>query len=70
MSVARDVHGFVTIANAVQLFDKVTVLYEGRQIYFGLANDARSYFELLGFECPSSQTTVRMGCLCMLITIY
>jgi ATP-binding cassette subfamily G (WHITE) protein 2 (PDR) len=35
----------------------VTVLYEGRQIYFGPSNQARGYFERLGFECPASQTT-------------
>jgi ATP-binding cassette subfamily G (WHITE) protein 2 (PDR) len=35
----------------------VTVLYEGRQIFFGRTCDARSYFERLGFECPASQTT-------------
>lgn len=39
------------------MFDKVTVLYEGRQIYFGPTNKARQYFEQLGFECPASQTT-------------
>jgi ATP-binding cassette subfamily G (WHITE) protein 2 (PDR) len=33
------------------------VLYEGRQIYFGLASEAKAYFEKLGFECPKSQTT-------------
>jgi ATP-binding cassette subfamily G (WHITE) protein 2 (PDR) len=33
------------------------VLYEGRQIFFGPACNARSYFERLGFECPASQTT-------------
>jgi ATP-binding cassette subfamily G (WHITE) protein 2 (PDR) len=32
-------------------------LYEGRQIYFGLASEARAYFERLGFICPESQTT-------------
>ena len=37
--------------------DKVTVLYEGQQIFFGPAETARSYFERLGFECPASQTT-------------
>ncbi|RAQ99645.1 opaque-specific abc transporter cdr3 [Stemphylium lycopersici] len=42
---------------AYEVFDKVTVLYEGRQIYFGPANEARAYFERLGFECPASQTT-------------
>ena len=42
---------------STQLFDKVTVLYKGRQIYFGSTHEARSYFERLGFECPESQTT-------------
>ncbi|KAA8649577.1 uncharacterized protein ATNIH1004_002248 [Aspergillus tanneri] len=42
---------------AYEVFDKVTVLYEGRQIYFGRACDAKTYFENLGFECPESQTT-------------
>jgi ATP-binding cassette, subfamily G (WHITE), member 2, PDR len=43
--------------SAYDLFDKVLVLYEGRQIFFGRANDAREYFVRLGFECPSRQTT-------------
>ncbi|KAH6988170.1 ABC-2 type transporter-domain-containing protein [Ilyonectria sp. MPI-CAGE-AT-0026] len=43
--------------SAYQLFDKVLVLYEGRQIYFGHTQDARQYFEDLGFECPDKQTT-------------
>ncbi len=42
---------------AYDLFDKVLVLYEGRQIYFGLATDGRQYFTDLGFECPQRQTT-------------
>ncbi|PVI00139.1 hypothetical protein DM02DRAFT_709144 [Periconia macrospinosa] len=42
---------------AYDVFDKVTVLYEGQQIYFGPAREARGYFEALGFECPGSQTT-------------
>ncbi|KAJ6440945.1 ABC transporter CDR4 [Purpureocillium lavendulum] len=40
-----------------QLFDKVMVLYEGRQIFFGKSTEARAYFEDLGFECPEQQTT-------------
>lgn len=48
---------FEHVADCFQVFDKVTVLYEGRQIYFGAANKARAYFERLGFECPASQTT-------------
>lgn len=39
------------------LFDKVTVLYSGRQIYFGPANTARAYFETMGWYCPPRQTT-------------
>ncbi|KAF9892130.1 hypothetical protein FE257_002536 [Aspergillus nanangensis] len=42
---------------AYDLFDKVTVLYEGRQVYFGPAQEARGYFERLGFLCPEAQTT-------------
>lgn len=43
--------------SAYDLFDKALVLYEGRQIFFGRANEARRYFENLGFECPDRQTT-------------
>lgn len=39
------------------LFDKATVLYEGRQIYFGPANGAKRYFEKQGWYCPPRQTT-------------
>lgn len=38
-------------------FDKATVLYEGRQIFFGRADAAKQYFIDLGFECPPRQTT-------------
>ncbi|KAH8161694.1 hypothetical protein CIB48_g6544 [Xylaria polymorpha] len=38
-------------------FDKVTVLYEGRQIFFGRTDEAKQYFVNLGFECPARQTT-------------
>ncbi|KIH94142.1 ABC multidrug transporter [Sporothrix brasiliensis 5110] len=40
-----------------ELFDKATVLYEGRQIYFGPASGAKAYFEGLGYACPTRQTT-------------
>ncbi|RYP91869.1 hypothetical protein DL770_002046 [Monosporascus sp. CRB-9-2] len=43
--------------DAFELFDKVLVLYEGRQIYFGRASEARPYFESLGFICPGQQTS-------------
>ncbi|GME31552.1 ABC multidrug protein [Neofusicoccum parvum] len=39
------------------LFDKVTVLYEGRQVYFGPAGEAKGYFEKMGWACPHQQTT-------------
>ncbi|CAI7589433.1 hypothetical protein PCG10_001645 [Penicillium crustosum] len=42
---------------AYDLFDKVTVLYEGRQVFFGNTSEGRAYFEELGFECPERQTT-------------
>jgi len=34
----------------------VIVLYEGRQIFFGKVDDAKTYFENLGFVCAKSQT--------------
>lgn len=42
---------------AYDLFDKVLVIYEGRQIYFGPASQAKDYFVNLGFDCPARQTT-------------
>ncbi|KAL2848368.1 ABC-2 type transporter-domain-containing protein [Aspergillus pseudoustus] len=37
-------------------FDKVTVLYDGRQIYFGPIDRAKQYFVDMGYECPDRQT--------------
>ncbi|RVX67830.1 hypothetical protein B0A52_07758 [Exophiala mesophila] len=39
------------------LCDKAIVLYEGRQIYFGPTDEARQYFEDMGWHCPPRQTT-------------
>ncbi|KAI9054497.1 hypothetical protein LZ554_001655 [Drepanopeziza brunnea f. sp. 'monogermtubi'] len=39
------------------IFDKVAVLYEGRQIYFGEKNAAKNYFLKMGFECAARKTT-------------
>jgi len=39
------------------IFDKVIVLYEGRQIFFGPTTAAQEYFEKMGFEYPARQTT-------------
>ena len=41
----------------MQVFDKVCLLYEGRQIYFGNIHAAKEFFINLGFECPERQTT-------------
>ncbi|KAG0215682.1 hypothetical protein BGX28_008928 [Mortierella sp. GBA30] len=43
--------------NIYDLFDKTLLLYEGRCIFFGPADEARQYFIDLGFECPTRQTT-------------
>ncbi|EFQ96657.1 opaque-specific ABC transporter CDR3 [Nannizzia gypsea CBS 118893] len=55
-----DVTSVVTLYQAPQaaydLFNRVTVIYEGRQIYFGSTIDAKAYFEELGFCCPERQT--------------
>lgn len=39
------------------MFDKVTVLYEGRQIFFGNVDIAKKYFTDMGYHCPDRQTT-------------
>ncbi|KAL2823411.1 ABC-2 type transporter-domain-containing protein [Aspergillus cavernicola] len=43
--------------SAYDVFDKVTVLYEGRQIYFGRTDEAKQFFVDMGFDCPERQTT-------------
>lgn len=43
--------------NFQQSFDKVILLYEGREIYFGGTQDAKDYFIAMGFQCPDRQTT-------------
>ncbi|KPM35009.1 Multidrug resistance protein CDR1 [Neonectria ditissima] len=56
-----DTSAFVSIYQAPQaaydIFDKVLVLYEGHQIFFGARTAAKQYFTDLGFDCPSRQTT-------------
>ncbi|ODQ77851.1 hypothetical protein BABINDRAFT_163230 [Babjeviella inositovora NRRL Y-12698] len=42
--------------NIYELFDKVTILYLGRQIYFGPASTARAYFENMGWYKPPRMT--------------
>lgn len=43
--------------DAYDLFDKVSVLYDGYQIYFGPANKAKEYFQKMGYINPERQTT-------------
>lgn len=43
--------------DAYDLFDKVSVLSEGYQIYFGPAKEAKKYFQDMGYYCPDRQTT-------------
>ena len=39
------------------IFDKVVVLYEGRQIYFGQTTAAKAFFVNMGFYCADRATT-------------
>lgn len=43
--------------NLYKLFDKVILIEEGKCAYFGRTEDAKAYFEGLGFECPPRWTT-------------
>ncbi|CCG24705.1 hypothetical protein CORT_0G00140 [Candida orthopsilosis Co 90-125] len=43
--------------DAYDYFDKVVVLYEGYQIFFGRADKAKEYFVNMGWDCPQRQTT-------------
>jgi ABC-type multidrug transport system ATPase subunit len=40
-----------------ELFDKVLVIDQGREIFSGRASEAKQYFIDLGYECPERQTT-------------
>lgn len=44
-------------ANRLQTFDKVLLIHEGRQIFFGACSEAKKYFEDLGYYCPPRKTT-------------
>ncbi|KIW21365.1 hypothetical protein PV08_01945 [Exophiala spinifera] len=61
---AADVAGLTSLIAIYQasqaiydLCDKAIVLYEGRQIYFGPTDEAKAYFEDMGWYCPPRQTT-------------
>ncbi|KAK4184983.1 ZEB2-regulated ABC transporter 1 [Podospora australis] len=56
LGVASAVSLYQAPQSAYDLFDRVTVIYEGRQIFFGRTTKAKAYFESLGFVCPDRQT--------------
>ncbi|CAI5759590.1 unnamed protein product [Candida verbasci] len=43
--------------DAYDLFDKVIVMYEGYQIFFGSSQRAANYFKKMGYVCQERQTT-------------
>lgn len=43
--------------NLYSLFDKVILIEDGKCAYFGKTEDAKAYFQGLGFECPPRWTT-------------
>ncbi|PBP21531.1 hypothetical protein BUE80_DR007425 [Diplocarpon rosae] len=43
--------------NIYKQFDKVLVIDDGQEVYFGPANEARAYFESLGFKEKPRQTS-------------
>ncbi|CAG9988090.1 unnamed protein product, partial [Clonostachys byssicola] len=57
MGIAAAVALYQAPQAAYEQFDRVIVLYEGRQIFFGKISEAKEYFESLGFDCPNRQTT-------------
>ncbi|MCJ1437052.1 hypothetical protein MMC27_006437 [Xylographa pallens] len=57
MGSAASVAIYQASQSAYDIFDKVVVLYEGYQIYFGPSTQAKQYFIDLGFHCPERQTT-------------
>src|SRR4051794_8924165 len=64
LRIATDVKKVATMVSIYQagesvyeLFDKVCVIYEGRQVYFGPASDAKQYFIDMGYEPANRQTT-------------
>ena len=54
---AHAVAAYQASQSIYDIFDKVILLYEGHEIYYGSAAAAKSYFERQGWECPPRQTT-------------
>ncbi|ELU44170.1 ABC multidrug transporter, putative [Rhizoctonia solani AG-1 IA] len=64
LRIATDVGRATTVVSIYQaseslykLFDKVCIIYAGRQIYYGPAEHARQYFVNMGWEPAPRQTT-------------
>ncbi|OLN88285.1 ABC transporter G family member 19 [Colletotrichum chlorophyti] len=64
LRVYTDVSGRTTLVTLYQagesiyeLMDKVLVIDDGRMLFQGPANEAKKYFEDLGYLCPPRQTT-------------
>ncbi|KAH7929028.1 hypothetical protein BV22DRAFT_1057873 [Leucogyrophana mollusca] len=64
LRIATDIARLSTIVSIYQageslyeMFDKVCVIYDGRMIYFGPANQARQYFVAMGYSPANRQTT-------------
>lgn len=64
LRIATDISHATTVVTIYQaseslyrLFDKVCVIYSGKQIYFGAAESARQYFVDMGWEPANRQTT-------------
>ena len=64
LRIMTDILGQTTFVSLYQagegiyaLFDKVIVIDKGRQVYFGPASEARSYFEGLGYKSLPRQST-------------
>lgn len=57
----NDAAVFVSLYQAAQdaydLFEKVTLLYEGRQVYFGPTEKAKQFFENMGYEPADDRQT-------------
>ena len=64
LRIATDVARVSTIVSIYQageslyeMFNKVCLIYEGRMVYFGPANEARQYFIDMGYQPANRQTT-------------
>jgi ATP-binding cassette subfamily G (WHITE) protein 2 (SNQ2) len=57
LRIATDINKITTIASLYQageqlyeVFDKVCVIYEGKMVYYGPANQAKQYFIDMGYQ--------------------